>query len=56
MLTQQPQVRTLNYVSIPLSNDSFSEDTDTEIEYTDEDNEHLIWTFNNTQYKTVYSS
>ena len=44
-LHRQPQVRSLNNLSIPLPSDSLSEDRDMETKDTDEDNEHLIWTF-----------
>ena len=38
----QPQVRTLNNVSIPLPSDSSEEDTDLDTGETDEDSEQLI--------------
>ena len=38
----QPQVRTFNNLSIPLPGDSTEEDTDSEVEETDEESEQFI--------------
>ena len=50
-LHEKPEIRILSNVSIPLSIDNSSEDTDTED--TDEENEYLIVLIH---YKTTYSS
>ena len=50
----QPQVRTFNNLSIPLPCDSREEDTDPEVQETDEESKQFIYTLKIIHYKIIH--